>query len=314
MNIVGLDSLVFGVETVEDAARYLEDYGLIPVDVSADGGRFEALDGTSIVIARQDDPSLPAAPSPMCRLRRTVMGVSDKETLDAIAAELGKDREARRLADGAVESIDDDGFVLRFQLTVRRSISLPGEISNAPGSAISRPVNSLAAPSPDTPIRPRTLSHVVYFVPDPEKSEAFYVERLGFRCVDRFIGVGPFLQPGGTLDHHTHFLIGVPHLTGVEHFTFHFGGPTDVIANGSRFVEKGYQSFWGPGRHIFGSNWFWYFNSPFGCHMEMDADMDLHDSTWRPRALPISSDNSQAFLLKSRKKWMPGPGGGGDDA
>ena len=149
----------------------------------------------------------------------------------------------------------------------------------------------------------------MYFVADAVKAEAFYVERLGFRCTDRFVGVGPFLQPLGTLDHHTHFFIGAPaFMTGVEHFTFHFGGPTEVMQNGSRFVEKGYQAFWGPGRHQMGSNWFWYFNSPFGCHMEMDADMDLHDASWQPREMAMGADASQAFLLGYRKKWSPGPG------
>ena len=57
-----------------------------------------------------------------------------------------------------------------------------------------------------------------------------------------------------------------------------------------------------------GSNWFWYFNSPFGCHIEMDADMDQHDASWQPREATASADNSQTFLMKMRKKWYPGPG------
>ena len=65
-------------------------------------------------------------------------------------------------------------------------------------------------------------------------------------------------------------------MKGVEHFTFHMGGPAEVMDAGTRLVAKGYQSFWGPGRHVFGSNWFWYFNSPMGV-IEYDADMDLHD-------------------------------------
>ena len=146
-------------------------------------------------------------------------------------------------------------------------------------------------------------------MPDVAKADAFYVERLGFRCTDRFVGAGPFLRPAGTLDHHTHFFIGAPPpLTGLEHFTFHFAGPTEVLRNGSRFVEKGAQAFWGPGRHLFGSNWFWYFNSPLLAHIEMDADMDLHDDAWVPRTTPISADASQAFLLRYRAKWIPGPG------
>jgi catechol 2,3-dioxygenase-like lactoylglutathione lyase family enzyme len=305
MKIIGLDALVFGVDDLAGCRQYLLDYGL----TDAGGGRFEALDGTAIVIAADNSAALPPSPNPGCRLRKTVFGVADAATVKAIEAELGKDREVRRLADGSIESVDDDGFALGFQVTVRRSIERAGEIANAPGSPFQRAVNSIGVDANGPQIRPRTLSHVVYFVPDAVKSEAFYVQRLGFRCTDRFVGVGPFLQPGGTLDHHTHFLIGAPpFMKGVEHFTFHFGGPTEVIQNGYRFVEKGYQAFWGPGRHQLGSNWFWYFNSPFGCHMEMDADMDLHDASWQPREAQLGADASQAFLLRYRSKWSPGPG------
>lgn len=308
MNIVGLETIVFGVEDVASCATFLTDYGLIPVGVTDAGGRFEALDGTAVLLAHVSDPHLPASIGNGCMMRKTIMGVTDLDTLEAINVELSKDREVRRLEDGSIESIDDSGFVIGFQVTNRKAINLAGEISNVPGSPLQRPVNQIAVDVDAEQIRPRTLSHIVYFVPDVEKAEAFYVERLGFRCTDRFDHVGPFLQPAGTLDHHTHFLIGAPSfMQGVEHFTFHFAGPTELMQNGSRFIEKGYQAFWGPGRHILGSNWFWYFNSPLACHVEMDADMDLHDSDWQPRVSPMGADASQAFLLRYRNKWSPGP-------
>jgi len=308
MNIVGLDTLVFGVDDIAGCAQFLTDYGLAPVQVTAAGGRFEALDGTAVVIARAEDPALPPALGTGCMLRKTVMGVSDPAALQAIAEELSRDREVRRLADGSIESVDDAGFTIGFQVTVRQPLQQLGEVSNAPGAPLQRPANQLGVDVSVGRIPARTLSHIVYFVPDVRKAEAFYVERLGFRCTDRFTGVGPFIQPAGTLDHHTHFLIGAPaHMQGVEHFTFHFGGPTEIMMNGSRFIEKGYQAFWGPGRHVFGSNWFWYFNSPLGCHIEMDADMDLHDATWVARESALGADASQAFLLQHRRKWAPGP-------
>ena len=309
MNIIGLDSLVFGVADLDGCCQYLTDYGLIVAERTATGGRFEALDGTSVVLARADDPALPAALGASCLLRKTTFGVADQATLSAIAEELGKDREVTVLADGSLEAVDDMGFTLGFQLSVRKPLNLMGEISNSPGSPVQRALNSSGVLAAGQPIVPRTLSHIVYFVPDVAKAEAFYVNRLGFRVTDRFSDVGPFLQPGGCLDHHTHFLIGAPEfMKGVEHFTFHFGGPTEVIQNGNNFIEKGYQAFWGPGRHVFGSNWFWYFNSPLACHVEMDADMDLHDTSWEAREAPISADVSQSFLLGYRKKWYPGPG------
>jgi hypothetical protein len=139
-----------------------------------------------------------------------------------------------------------------------------------------------------------------------EEAEAFYVNRLGFRLTDKFIGVGPFLRPAGTDDHHTLFLIQTPpFMKGVEHFTFHMGSGTEVLHAGTQFEAKGYTTFWGPGRHYFGSNWFWYFNSPLGCHVEYDADMDLHDDSWEARHRPAGADNSQLFLFTAREKWFP---------
>jgi len=306
MNIIGPDTLVFGVNDVASCKQYLLDYGLLPLGADESGGRFEALDGTAIEIRRADDPALPPALATASMLRKTTYGVADAATLQAIAAELQRDREVRQLADGSIESVDDMGFALGFQITVRRSLALPAEAINAPGAPAQRAPNVVGV-NDKVDLTPRSLSHVVYFVPDADKAEAFYVERLGFRCADRFTGVGPFLRPAGTLDHHTLFMIQTPpFMTGCEHFTFHMGGPTEVMQAGTRFVEKGYQSFWGPGRHRFGSNWFWYFNSPLGCHVEYDADMDLHDDDWIARTAPMGADASQLFLFQHREKWAPG--------
>ena len=71
-------------------------------------------------------------------------------------------------------------------------------------------------------------------------------------------------------------------------------------------VQKGYESFWGPGRHKFGSNWFWYFNSPLGAHMEYDADMDHHDGDWVERETEMSKEAAQLFLFENVEKWAPG--------
>lgn len=305
MNIIGPDYLVFAVDDLAAGGQFLTDYGL----QDQGNGLYTALDGTGIIIRQSDDPGLPAWPLPTTnQLRKTIYGVADQATLDAIAAELAKDREVRRLADGSIEAVDDMHFVLGFQVTVRRKLDLPGERANAPGvPARGFNVSGVDWNLPAAVPKPRSLSHVVYFVPNYQKTEAFYIERLGFRLVDRFDGMGPFLRPAGCIEHHTMFLIQTPpHLHGCEHFTFHMGGPTEVLLAGQNMVRKGYESFWGPGRHRFGSNWFWYFNSPFGAHIEYDADMDLHDDSWTPRIEQAQADRSQIFLFHWRDTWAPG--------
>ncbi|QFZ85072.1 glyoxalase [Variovorax paradoxus] len=306
MNILGPDSLVFGVDDLDACIQFFTDYGLAPVGVDESGGRFEAVDGTSIVIAHRSDPSLPPAMDTGTMLRKTIYGVADRETLEAIADELGRDREVKRLPDGSIEASDDMGFVLGFQVSVRRKIDVAAETVNSPGAKPGRAPNVVGA-NAHAEFRPLTLSHVVYFVPDQAKASRFYVDRLGFRCTDRFTEAGTFLRPAGTLDHHTLFLIQTPaFMKGVEHFTFHLSGPTAVLQRGTAFAAQGYQTYWGPGRHKFGSNWFWYFNSPVGCHVEYDADMDLHDDSWVAREAPMQVDESQIFLFQHRDKWAPG--------
>jgi catechol 2,3-dioxygenase-like lactoylglutathione lyase family enzyme len=306
MNIVGPDALIFGVDDIDACTKYLIAYGLLPVGVTAAGGTFEALDGTAIIVRGKNDPSLPPALETGNMLRKTIYGVADAETLRAIAVELGRDRQVQHLADGTIEAKDDMGFVLGFKVTARRELVLAGERVNAPGALAQRPANELGVDE-GMPARPRSLSHVVLFVPNIAESEAFYVNRLGFKVTDRLLNAGPFLRPAGTQDHHSLYLIQTPpYMKGCEHFAFHMGGPTELMLAGSRFIKAGYQSFWGPGRHKFGSNWFWYFNSPLGCHVEYDADMDLHDDSWVPREAPMGPEAAQIFLFEHREKWAPG--------
>lgn len=298
MKIIGPDALVFGVDDVAACTQYLSDYGL----TARGAGRFEALDGTAVVIKHKDDTGLPPPLGTASMLRETVYGVADTATLDTIEAELRRDREVTR-SQGVVRAFDDMGFALAFQVTVRKPLDLPAELVNGPGTTM-RGANALGMDE-NLSALPRTLSHVVYFVPDVAKAEAFYA-RLGFVVTDR-MGGGPFMRPAGTPEHHTLFMIGTPpFMKGVEHFTFHMGGPTEVMVAGTRFLQKGYESFWGPGRHKLGSNWFWYFNSPLGCHVEYDADMDLHDDAWTPREVPFGAEESQYFLFEHREKWAPG--------
>lgn len=305
MNILGPDLLVFGVDHVQACSQFLTDYGLTPADVTADGGRFEAMDGTGVLIRAADDPSLPPALPTGNMIRETIYGVRDAAAMEAIVRELSKDREVRTDADGSLHCTDDLGFAIGFQVTVRKAYAAAPTLTNAPGSPSQRGPNQVAV-DPNAQIRPRSLSHVVFFVPDAARMEAFY-QRLGFCVTDRFPGVGAFMRPAGTLDHHTLFFIQTPpFMQGCEHFTFHLGGPSEVMQAGTRLVAKGYQSYWGPGRHIFGSNWFWYFNSPMGVHVEYDADMDLHDDAWKPREAPFGADASQLFLMQHREKWSPG--------
>ncbi|MCO5163785.1 MAG: VOC family protein [Mesorhizobium sp.] len=307
MRIIGPDELIFGVDNISDGRAFLVDYGLDETDSRGDeGGTFEAADGTAITLRRRDDASLPPPLPTATLLRRTIWGVEDEATIEAIADELSKDRDVVRTSDGMLACKDDTGFEIAFRVTRRRKLDLPAEMINSPGAKPGRGPNIVGA-NEDAPAKPRTLSHIVYFVPDMDVMANFYIQRLQFVVTDKFTNTGPFLRPQANLDHHVLFMIQTPpYMQGIEHLAFHMQGPTELMLAGSRMVKKGYESFWGPGRHKFGSNWFWYFNSPLGTHVEYDADMDLHDGDWIHRETPMGPEQAQMFLFENVEKWMPG--------
>jgi catechol 2,3-dioxygenase-like lactoylglutathione lyase family enzyme len=305
VNILGPDSLIFASDDIDACAQCAEDYGLVKVERSANGAIYEALDGTNVVIRKPSDTSIAAPVAADPNLRDTLYGVADKATLDAVANELSKDRDIKSLPNGILRTTDDDGYPISFQVTTRRKLNLPHYGVNVPGQAPGRGMNEIAAIN-EAEYKALTLSHVVIFTKDKVKSEKFYADRLGFRTVDVFTNLGPFMRPQGTHEHHTLFMIQRPDTLGLQHFTFHFSGVNELLKAGWEFVRKGSRSFWGPGRHILGSNFFWYFNSPFGGLIEFDADMDVHDDSWQPRYIPADADTSQTFLLQYADRWTPG--------
>jgi catechol 2,3-dioxygenase-like lactoylglutathione lyase family enzyme len=292
LDIIGLNAAVLGVEDLDASRKFVGDFGLSVVDTGSDGLNAEALDGTHLVIRDARDAGLPPSVAAPPNLRETIWAVKDKGVIEAIGAELSKDRQVKLGADGLLRTYDDSGYPIAFQLSCRRQYAAEPILINVPGFPPQRAINQVAC-DPKATIKPRSFSHIVYFVPDLEKAERFYVERLGFAVTDRFTGCGSFLRPAGTAEHHTLFLMKVPHATiGLNHIAFHVGSGHEVMMAGMQFERKGWKPFWGPGRHIFGSNYFWYFNSPFGGAMEFDADMDMHDDSWIPRETQMGETTS----------------------
>ena len=301
MNIIGPDALVFGVDDVAGLREISHRLWPRSRRCRATGGRFEALDGTAIVVRRRGRPDLPPPLETGTMLRQTVYGVARR----------GRPRRHRRRTRARPPGPAPRRRRRRGAWTIsasrcvsrsRRGVSstLPGERVNAPGAPAQRPRQSdLASGRTCRRSRARSRTSSVS-CPTSPSAEAFYVERLGFKVTDRFGMPGPFLRPAGTQDHHTLFFIQTPRLhEGLRALRLPFGRPDRVAAGGNALRRRrAISRFWGPGRHKFGSNWFWYFNSPLGCHVEYDADMDLHDDEWTPRETPMSPEASQTFLFE----------------
>ena len=292
MSIVGLDEVTLTTDDLGVARRFLDDFGLHLESERSDELVFVARDRTGVRIRKVGDPSLPPGPVDGPGIREAVWGVSDAATLDRIAGELRRDREVR-VADGVVSSVDDDGNAIAFRVTRSVPLSVDPVLVNVPGRPPQRGVNRTL--DFEAAVRPTTFSHLVMFTPDLERGAGFYASRLGFRVTDRFTGLGVFLRAEGNADHHQLFLLHRPPAKGLNHIAFHVRDVNEVMLGGKRMCDKGWESAWGPGRHIFGANVFWYFKSPFGGNVEYDADMDVVDDSWQPREAAPGPTTSAAW-------------------
>lgn len=300
MPITNIDAAVLGVSDVADARRFYSDFGLSEVERSGAGANFRTLDASEVLVRQASDPGLPPAVAGGSTIREIVWGVESVQDLAAIAAELSKDRPLTQDADGTLHSVDEDGYGIAFRVARRQPFPTPAPRLNIYGAPPARPLNTrfdfLEA------IRPASMAHIVLFTTDAAKAQAFYVDRLKFRITDRFHdgksgrAHGFFLRSQGYGYHHNLFLIQGAN-RGLHHIAFPVTDFQDVVWGGKRIRERGWEPKMGPGRHLIGSNFFWYFNSPCGGAMELTADIDRADDHWIAQDWEFKPENTTAWSV-----------------
>lgn len=306
IQISGPEWVIFGVEDLESSRRFLGLYGLTETLQEPGRSVWQALDGSGVELRALDDPQLPNAIVAGSSGRKYVWGVVDGASLERIREELSKDRSCE-VVDGLLTSVDDDGHVIAFRVSERSSYEAQDKVINVTGFANRRPVNQRV--SFKEAGRARAMGHLVYWSRDPERSFAFYRDRLGFCITDSFENNGGiFARATGHGDHHSIFFLQIGHAPfapSLQHIEFQFGDVQEVFVVGERLQKAGFQTAFGPGRHELGSNWYWYFNTPLGTAFEVAADMDQADDGWRPGVWP-SAKEVQGWSLSFG---APGPGG-----
>ena len=289
MNIRGVDQVVLGVDDMGAAQQFLRDFGLTERERGKNGSTFEALDGTNLVLRNASDRGLPMAVGAATNAREIVWGLDTAQELERVAAELSKDRQVSMGSDGVLRTCDETGYALAFQVTSRHAFEARPVLFNAAGQPPQRAPNQRI--DFDAPHQPRSLGHIVLYVPDLDRARDFYIERLGFRLTDLYRDRSCFLRAQGSSDHHNLFLIKKEDIPGgLHHIEFHVGDFNEVMMGGRRLTEKGWKTYVGPGRHVLGSNYFWYFKTPCGGNMELACDMDYVTDDWEAKEWEYSTD------------------------
>lgn len=308
MNIIGVEALVYGSDDVDAATRFHVDWGLELTDKRRTGADFVLPDNTTVHVRAIDDAALPPASVPGSTVREVIWGVEDKASLQAIGAELARDRDVTD-TDGTLHSHDDLGYRIGFRLSARTPapVSLPvtNTAWNAPRVNARAEIFSRAAP------RQQRIFHVVYWAPgDVESHARFYQERLGFKLTESIAGLGHFMRCSRSHDHHNLFLQNEGNNFGFQHVAYEVQDFDEVLRCGSIMEDQGWTSHYGPGRHYFGSGWFWYFDNPAGGLAETGMDSDYITDDWTPlHHETVPEEAARPWVIRKEEADL-GPGHG----
>jgi catechol 2,3-dioxygenase-like lactoylglutathione lyase family enzyme len=273
MKIIGVEEILYGVDDPAVGQRYFDDWGVAAVERSASGADFRLPSGQLIRVRNASDPTLPSAEEGPVTAREVIWGVDSKASLEALGADLSRDRKVDVDAAGTLHTRDPMGFAIGFRVATSK---------NPPAAAPASRRNNPFAPRERA--QPTRVGHVVYNVSADKAAEgsAFYQDRLKFRLSDKSKGFGEFLRCSGSTEHHNLFLLQLGK-SAFNHAAFEVSGFDEIIAGGKHMASKGWKEDTRPGRHILGSNLFWYFKNPCGGKTEYYADMDVMDDEWKPR-------------------------------
>jgi catechol 2,3-dioxygenase-like lactoylglutathione lyase family enzyme len=290
MGVTNIEVMTYGVDDLETSCRFWRDFGLAP---SEDLRTWSAADGSAIMLRSSGDPTLPPSSEGGSTLREVTFGVDTAESLEAIAAELSRDRDVSADDTGTIHTIDPLGFAIAFRQTRRRPVVAPELKFNTPG----RPDRLNTRGEFFKRARPLELTHTVYMVEEPSEIVPFYTERLGFLVSDSYPGRGYFMRGGASSHHHDLFMIRIPGKRGFHHAAFELGSIHELFGGGLHMTRQGWETALGPGRHPISSCYFWYFKCPSGGAAEYDFDSDLVDSNWIPGEFEQTPENFAEWCL-----------------
>ena len=164
MNVLGVERIYYGVADVEFASRFHDHWGLTKREPGASGADYALADGTTIHLRGTADNGLPPAVIDWADLnqstaREIIWGVDSKATLEAIGAEIAKDREVKSGSDGILRCRDDYGYSLGFMVSERQETPLAFPATNTVGNHARR--NRIAEGSIRRAVAPARIGHVV---------------------------------------------------------------------------------------------------------------------------------------------------------
>ena len=123
------------------------------------------------------------------------------------------------------------------------------------------------------PVHPRRLSHALIFSPDVPRAADFMHRTVGLKTTDSSADIICFMHAVHGSDHHVMGLV-KSEGPGLHHLSWDTASIHEVGLGMEQMLQAGYTKGWGVGRHVLGSNYFYYVQDPWGSFCEYSHDID----------------------------------------
>lgn len=273
-----LNHVTIGVPNLAESSAYYRDFGLAP----SGPGAFSTADGGEQLYLEH---------SPRRRLIAVGIGIDDPDDLSRIQSQLSAhDFDSTLTADGHLIAIEPTtGVKADVSITPRmkQATTEPPE-SNGPGRdrRLQERADGVVR---EGPVRPRKLGHVVIGSPDVEVIRRFFIDGLGLKVSDEIDNRAAFLRC--STDHHNIMVQQAP-VAFLHHTSWQVDDVDEIGRGATTMLEQDpSRHVWGLGRHLVGSNYFWYLKDPAGNFSEYYSDLDVisEDQLWKPEVWHGSS-------------------------
>ncbi|HZZ10993.1 MAG TPA: VOC family protein [Paraburkholderia sp.] len=123
-------------------------------------------------------------------------------------------------------------------------------------------------------VQPTRLSHIAFATPNVPAQIDFCERVLGLRLSDRSGDGVAFIHAPHGGDHHL-FAFAMSSGHALHHLSWDVPSVEEVGLGYMQMAAAGYSDGWGVGRHVLGSNYFYYVQDPWGSFCEYSATMDF---------------------------------------
>jgi catechol 2,3-dioxygenase-like lactoylglutathione lyase family enzyme len=270
-----INRFAFTVPSLDEAQRFYSAFGL---DVRANGSKLE--------LRAHGNPHAwgevhaNGKPKQLAYVSFGMYADDERRFADRIA-QAGVACAPHPLSDGeGLWARDPDGVPIQIVACARRSPEsktaalVPPRL--APGQAAA-PARSKVAQ-----VRPRRLSHILRFTPDVPRMLRFCTDVLGLRLSDHSGEIIAFVHGPHGSDHHI-MAFAKGESPGLHHSSWEVCSVDEVGSGAEQMRTAGYADGWGVGRHVLGSNYFYYVRDPWKSWAEYSFDIDFvpHDVDWK---------------------------------